>query len=109
MTREEAYKGGQKLQTYSNSLTNGDSRTAGFTPRTPTEMGRETTSPTSRTGTIKKTRGVRIDRVYLNFDIVGATLEVQTLHHPGSDHKGVLYRIRGNREFFFPARVHHTS
>ena len=40
--------------------------------------------------------GVRIDRVYLNFDIIGATLEVQTLHHPGSDHKGVLYRIRGN-------------
>ena len=23
-------------------------------------------------------------------------MEVQTLHHPGSDHKGVLYRIRGN-------------
>ena len=44
----------------------------------------------------ERTRGVRIDRVYLNFDIVGATLEVQTLHHPGSDHKGVIYRIRGN-------------
>ena len=44
----------------------------------------------------ERTRGVRIDRVYLNFNIVGATLEVQTLHHPGSDHKGVLYRIRGN-------------
>ena len=33
--------------------------------------------------------------VYLNFDIVGETLVVQTLHHPGLDHKGVLYRIRG--------------
>ena len=39
----------------------------------------------------ERTRGVRIYRVYLNFDIVGATLEVQTLHHPGSDHKGVLF------------------
>ena len=69
---------------------------AGFTPRTPTEMGRETTSPTSHTGTMKGPGGVRIDRVYLNFDIIGATLEVQTFHHPGLDHKGVLYRIRGN-------------
>ena len=42
-----------------------------------------------------RTRGVRIDRVYLNFKIPGASLEVQTLHHPGLDHKGVLYRIRG--------------
>ena len=42
-----------------------------------------------------RTRGVRIDRVYLNFTIVGATLEVNTLHHPGSDQKGVLYKIRG--------------
>ena len=42
-----------------------------------------------------RTRGVRIDRIYLNFKTVGATLEVCTLHHPGSDHKGVLYRIRG--------------
>ena len=42
-----------------------------------------------------RTRGVRIDRVYLNFTIIGATLEVNTLHHPGSDHKGVLYKIRG--------------
>ena len=42
-----------------------------------------------------RTRGVRIDRVYLNFHIVGATLEVSTLHHPGSDHKMVLYRIKG--------------
>ena len=40
------------------------------------------------------TRGVRIDRVYLNFAIDGATMEVSTLHHPGSDHKGVLYKIR---------------
>ena len=30
----------------------------------------------------ERTRGVRIDRVYLNFDIIRATLEVQTLHHP---------------------------
>ena len=43
-----------------------------------------------------RTRGVRIDRVYLNFDVVGATIEVSTLHHPGSDHKGVLYKIKGN-------------
>ena len=50
MTREEAYIGGQKLQTY---------------------------------------------RVYLNFTIIGATLEVNTLHHPELDHKGVLYKIRG--------------
>ena len=42
-----------------------------------------------------RTRGVRIDRVYLIFTIVGATLEVSTLHHPGSDYKGVLYKIRG--------------
>ena len=42
------------------------------------------------------TRGVRIDRVYLNFDIPGTSLEVQTLHHLGLDHKCVLYRIRGN-------------
>ena len=48
MTRKEAYKGGQKLQTY------------------------------------------------IHIYIIGATLEVQTFHHPGSDHKGVLYRIRGN-------------
>ena len=41
------------------------------------------------------TRGVRIDRVYLNLAIDGATMEVSTLHHPGSDHKGVLYKIRG--------------
>ena len=44
----------------------------------------------------ERTRGVRIDRVYLNFDIIGATLEMQTLHHPGSDHNGVLYKIREN-------------
>ena len=43
-----------------------------------------------------RTRGVRIDRVYLNFTIDGATLELSTLHHPGSDHKGVLYKIKGN-------------
>ena len=43
----------------------------------------------------ERTRGVRIDRVYLNFTIDGATLEVSTLHHPGLDHKGVLYKIRG--------------
>ena len=42
-----------------------------------------------------RSRGVRIDRVYLNFETVGATLEVSTLHHPGSDHKGVLYRLKG--------------
>ena len=42
-----------------------------------------------------RTRGVRIDRVYMNFAISGATLEVNTLHHPGSDHKGVLYKIKG--------------
>ena len=35
-----------------------------------------------------RTRSVRIDRVYLNFDIPGMSLEVQTLHHPGLDHKG---------------------
>ena len=44
----------------------------------------------------ERTRGVRIDRIYLNFDIVGATLEVSTLHHPGSDHKGILYKIKGS-------------
>ena len=30
-----------------------------------------------------------------NFEMVGATMEVSTHHHPGSDHKGFLYRIRG--------------
>ena len=44
----------------------------------------------------ERTRGVRIDRVYSNFELVGATMEVSTHHHPGSDHKGVLYRIRGS-------------
>ena len=43
-----------------------------------------------------RTRGVRIDSVYLNFDIVGASMEVCTLHHPGSDHKGILYKIKGS-------------
>ena len=42
-----------------------------------------------------RTRDLRIDRVYLNFTIDGATLEVSTIHHPGSDHNGVLYKIRG--------------
>ena len=70
VTREEAYKGSQKLQTYNLSHL--------------THWNHE------------RTRGVRIDRVYLNSDIFGATLEVQTFHHPGSDHTGVLYRIRGN-------------
>lgn len=36
------------------------------------------------------TRGVRIDRVYANFPI-GAEVSVTTHHHPGSDHRGVLY------------------
>ena len=45
--------GQKELHVFSNSLTNGDSRMAGFNPRTPTEMGRETTSPTSHTGTMK--------------------------------------------------------
>jgi endonuclease/exonuclease/phosphatase family metal-dependent hydrolase len=36
------------------------------------------------------TRGVRIDRVYTNFAILGK-IKVTTWHHPGSDHKGVLY------------------
>ena len=43
----------------------------------------------------ERTRGVRIDQVYSNFEMVGATMEVSTHHHPGSDHRGVLYRIRG--------------
>ena len=43
----------------------------------------------------RQDQGVRIDRVYLNFTIDGATLEVSTLHHPGLDHKGFLYKIRG--------------
>jgi exonuclease III len=38
----------------------------------------------------KHTRGVRIDRVYANFS-VEADITVSTHHHPGSDHKGVLY------------------
>ena len=43
-----------------------------------------------------RTRGVRIDRVYLNFNVDGASMEVSTLHHPGSDHKGVFYKIKGS-------------
>jgi exonuclease III len=38
------------------------------------------------------TRGVRIDRFYANFPIKGK-MEVNTLHHPGSDHKGLLLTI----------------
>jgi hypothetical protein len=36
------------------------------------------------------TRGVPIDRVYTNFAIMGK-IKVTTWHHPGSDHRGVLY------------------
>jgi hypothetical protein len=36
------------------------------------------------------TRGVHIDRVYANFAIHD-NIKVTTWHHPGSDHRGVLY------------------
>jgi hypothetical protein len=38
----------------------------------------------------KHTRRVCIDRVYANFRIE-ANVTVSTHHHPGSDHRGVLY------------------
>ena len=37
-----------------------------------------------------RTRGVRIDRVYANFEIEGR-IEVSTHYHPSSDHKGVKF------------------
>jgi endonuclease/exonuclease/phosphatase family metal-dependent hydrolase len=36
------------------------------------------------------TRGHRIDRIYANFAIE-VEVTVTTFHHPGSDHRGVLY------------------
>lgn len=45
------------------------------------------------------TRGVRIDRTYINFDIKGGKLEVATREHGGSDHRGILTKI-------FPKGVH---
>jgi hypothetical protein len=36
------------------------------------------------------TRGVHIDRLYTNFAIHG-NIKVTTWHHPGLDHRGVLY------------------
>jgi hypothetical protein len=38
----------------------------------------------------KHTRGVCIDRIYANFN-VKVDITVFTHHHPGSDHRGVLY------------------
>jgi hypothetical protein len=36
------------------------------------------------------TRGHCIDRVYANF-VIEVEVMVTTFHHPGSDHRGVLY------------------
>jgi Reverse transcriptase (RNA-dependent DNA polymerase) len=44
-----------------------------------------------------KTRGVRIDRVYCNFEIDGE-MEISTHYHPGSDHKGVKFAFYGTSE-----------
>jgi hypothetical protein len=39
------------------------------------------------------TRGKRIDRVYMNFEVLGEVV-VSTIDHPWTDHKGVLYSFK---------------
>ena len=42
------------------------------------------------------TRGVRIDRVYTNFEIEGGHVMVTTETHLGSDHKGISWHLKGD-------------
>lgn len=52
----------------------------------------------------KHTRGVRIDRVYANFE-VDAPIEVTTHHHPSSDHRGVMYRWTAAKDIPSPSNT----